>query len=71
MNGGLDFCDWAKNGEQIARFMAKPLEALLGRFSKGLVNVALAESGFERSTMSPYEVVTRLNNGYAAADNGG
>lgn len=71
MNGGLDFCDWAKNGEQVARFMGKPVETLLGRFGKGLVNVALAESGFERDTMSPYEVVTRLNNGYAAADHGG
>lgn len=71
MNGSLDFCDWAKNGEQVARFMQKPVETVLGRPAKGLVNVALAESGFERGTMEPYEVVTRLGNGYADADHNG
>ena len=71
INGGLDFCDWARNAGQIARFMQKPVEALLGRYGKGLVNIALAESGFERGDMSPYEVITRLSNGYAAANHGG
>ena len=71
MNGSLDFCEWAKNAEQVARFIQKPVETLLGDFGKGLVNIGLAESGFERGTMSPYEVVTRLNNGYAAASHGG
>ena len=71
MNGSLDFCDWARNGEQIAHFMSKPVETLMGPSGKGLINIALAEYGFERSTMQPYEVITRLSNGYAAADQDG
>lgn len=71
MNGGLDFCKWSKNDTDIARFMAKPLEAVLGKYSKGIVNIALAESGFEKRTIKPYEVLTRLINGISEADNGG
>ena len=71
MNGGLDFCEWSKNDRQIAKFMAKPLEAILGKFGHGLVTIALAESGFEKGTMEPYEVLTRLTNGYEEASHGG
>ena len=71
MNGGLDFCEWSKNDRQIAKFMAKPLEAILGKFGNGLVTIALAESGFEKGTMEPYEVLTRLTNGYEEASHGG
>ena len=71
MNGGLDFCDWSKSDTQIARFMGRPLETILGKFGKGLVTIALAESGFEKATMQPYEVMTRLTGGYEAARYGG
>ena len=71
LNGNLDFCEWTKNDGQIARFLQKPIESIPGRNGRGLINVALAESGFECGTLSPYEVVTRLNNGYAAACHGG
>ncbi|MBR1861775.1 MAG: hypothetical protein IJ796_07945 [Lachnospiraceae bacterium] len=71
MNGGLDFCEWSKNDNQIARFMGKPLEVLLGKYGNGLVTIALAESGYEKGTMSPYEVLTRCVNGYEAALHGG
>lgn len=67
MNGGLDFCEWSKNDTQIARFMAKPIEVILGRYGKGIVTVALAESGFEKGTMSAYEVMTRCGDAYSAA----
>ena len=71
MNGGLDFCEWSKSDTQIARFMGKPLETILGKFGKGLVTIALAESGFEKATMDPYEVMTRLTAGYESALYGG
>ncbi len=67
MNGGLDFSEWAKNDTYIARFMGKPLEALLGKYASGLITLGLAESGFERGRMEPYEVMTRCNNGYDEA----
>ncbi len=71
MNGGLDFCEWSKNDTQIAKFMKKPIEAITGRHSNGLVTIALAESGFEKGTMSAYEVLTRLGDGYEEAAHGG
>ncbi len=71
MNGGLDFSEWSKNDTQIARFMGKPLTSLLAGFGKGLVTLALAESGFEKGMMPAYEVLTRCADGYDAASHGG
>lgn len=71
MNGGLDFSEWSKNDTQIARIMGKPLEVLLGKFGKGLVTLALAESGFEKGTLSTYDVLLKCNNGYDEALHGG
>ena len=71
MNGGLDFCEWSKNDVQIAKFMGKPVSTILGDFGKGLVTLCLAESGFEKGTMSAYEVLTRCNDGFDAATHGG
>ncbi|MCR4617370.1 MAG: LuxR C-terminal-related transcriptional regulator [Lachnospiraceae bacterium] len=71
MNGGLDFSEWSKSDNQIAKFMGRPLEVMLGKFGNGLVTLALAESGFEKGTMSPYEVTTRCGNGYEDALHGG
>ncbi|MBO6215723.1 MAG: hypothetical protein J6N76_09400 [Lachnospiraceae bacterium] len=67
MNGGMDFSDWSKSDVQIAKYMGKPVEAILGRHGKGLVNIALAESGFEKGTIDAYEVLTLCGNGYGAA----
>ncbi len=69
MNGGLDYCDWSLIDDKLARLMAAPLEIILKNSSKGLVNIALAESGFEKASMDSYELMTRLNNGYQSADN--
>ena len=71
MNGGLDFCEWSKNDTQIAKFMGKPVEVITGKHGYGLVTLALAESGFEKGTMSTYEVMTRAGDGYEAAAHGG
>ena len=71
MNGGLDFCEWSKSDIQIAKFMGKPVEKITGKFGNGLVTVALAESGFEKGTMSQYEVLTRCNDCFEKAAHGG
>ena len=71
MNGGLDFCQWSKNDNAIAKFLGHPLEVILGKHGKGLVDIALSESYFEKCSANPYEIVTRLNNGIADASNGG
>ncbi|MBR7083807.1 MAG: hypothetical protein IKI37_01290, partial [Oscillospiraceae bacterium] len=71
MNGGLDFCTWSKNDNAIAQFLGHPLEILLGKHGKGLVDISLSESYFEKGTVNPYEIVTRLNTGIADASNGG
>lgn len=71
MNGGLDFSEWSRIDKQLAVIMKKPIEIVLGDYGKGLVNIALAESGMEKGTMSDYEVQTRLNVGSMMADAGG
>ena len=71
MNGGLDFSEWSKNDTRIAGLISKPLEAILGKYGKGLTTLALAESGFEKGTMESFEVLTRCSNGFEKAANGG
>ncbi|MBR1444710.1 MAG: hypothetical protein IJ583_14395, partial [Firmicutes bacterium] len=71
MNGGLDFSEWSRSDIQIAKFIKEPLETILGKGGKGLVTIALAESGFEKGTMSPYEVITKCSDGYESAAHGG
>ncbi|NCD03643.1 MAG: hypothetical protein EOM00_11770, partial [Clostridia bacterium] len=71
MNGGLDFCEWSRNDKELSVLMKKPIEVVLGKYGAGLINIALAESGFEKGTMDTYEAVTRLNTGYMKADTAG
>lgn len=49
MNGGLDFCEWSRNDKELGIAMKKPIEIVLGNQGIGLINIALAESGFEKS----------------------
>jgi len=71
MNGSLDFASWSKHDTILANHLAKPCAAILGKAFKGLVNTSLAESGFVKATAGSYEVLTRLNNAYFDASNGG
>ncbi len=71
MNGGKDFCEWSKSDRELARVMKKPIELILGKWSTGLINIALAESLFERGETDIYEIMTLLNSGYTMADTGG
>ena len=71
MNGGKDFCDWSRIDKELAKVMRKPIEIVLGEFGVGLVNIALAESYFEKSSADDFEVITLAGDGYAMAETKG
>lgn len=48
MNGGKDFCEWSKRDKFLASAFGGPVEKILGNSGKGLTNVSLAESSFEK-----------------------
>ncbi|WP_455582541.1 LuxR C-terminal-related transcriptional regulator [Dysosmobacter sp.] len=71
MYGDKDFCEWSKIDSYLAVVLKEPLELVLGKAGKGLLPIALAESGFEKGTMGDYELQTRLSTGYMMAEAGG
>lgn len=54
MNGGKDFCEWSKIDKELASTIGKIIEKMLGKFGKGLVNIALAESFMEKGVENSY-----------------
>ena len=70
MNGGKDFCEWSKRDREIAKSIGKIVEFILGKYGKGLVNLALAESFFEKGEDN-YEVASLANKGRMQAEAGG
>lgn len=71
MNGGKDFCEWSKHDRELAKVMKRPVEIVLGRYGMGLVNIALAESAFEKSSMEEYEIMSLVSSGCMKAEAGG
>lgn len=70
MNGGKDFCEWSKRDRELAGSIGKIVEFVLGKYGKGLVNLALAESFFEKGGDN-YEVAMLANKGRMQAEAGG
>lgn len=70
MNGGKDFCEWSKRDRELAKSIGKIVEFILGKYGKGLVNLALAESFFEKGEDN-YEVASLANKGRMQAEAGG
>ena len=70
MNGGKDFCEWSRKDKELADSMGKVLGLVLGKYGKGLVNIALAESYFEKGG-EDYEVALLAGNGRMQAEAGG
>ncbi len=68
MHGGKDFCEWSRRDRQLAKSIGKIAELVLR--SKGLVNLALAESFFEKGE-DDYEVVTLAEKGKMKAQSNG
>lgn len=70
MNGGKDFCEWSKRDKALAVSIGKIVEFVLGKYGKGLVSIALAESYFEKGHDSG-EIVSLAEKGRMQAEAGG
>lgn len=70
MNGAKDFCEWSKRDKELAKSIGKIIEFTLGKYGKGLVNLALAESFLEKGEDS-YEIANLTNKGMMQAQAGG
>lgn len=70
MNGGKDFCEWSKKDQELAASVGKIVEFVLGKYGKGLVSIALAESYLEKG-MDNYEIVSLSEKGRLQAEAGG
>lgn len=70
MNGGKDFCPWSKNDKELAQSIGRIVEFILGKFGKGIVNLALAESLFEKG-IDNYKVSSLIGKGRLQAESDG
>lgn len=70
MNGGKDFCEWSKRDTELAKRIGKALSIVLGKYGKGLVSLALAESFFEKGK-DDYEVAALAGRGQMETEGGG
>lgn len=70
LNGGKDFCEWSKRDKELAKSIGKVVEFTLGKYGKGVVNLALAESFLEKGGDS-YEIANYANKGMLQAQAGG
>ncbi|MDD4369619.1 MAG: LuxR C-terminal-related transcriptional regulator [Anaerostipes sp.] len=70
INGGKDFCEWSKKDRELANTIGPVVEFVLGKYGKGLISLALAESFFEKGG-DRYEVANLANRGKMKAENGG
>lgn len=70
MNGGKDFCEWTKKDRELAGGIGKVVTYVLGKYGKGLVNLALAESYLEKGG-DDYEVASLAGKGRMQAESGG
>ena len=69
MNGGKDFCEWSRRDKELAASIGNMICFVLGKHGAGLVDLALAESFFEKGE-DDYEVIRRISKGLMQAENG-
>lgn len=70
MDGGKDFSEWSRHDRVLASSIGRIVERALGRYGKGLVPLALAESQFEKAG-DLTEIVSWISKGQMQAQNGG
>ena len=70
MNGGKDFCEWSRRDKELANTLGKIIPLVLGKAGEGLVELALAESSFEKG-LDDYEVMRLIAKGQMKADAAG
>ena len=67
MNGGKDFCEWSRRDKELAASIGKAVSFVMGKYGKGLVSLALAESFLEKG-MDSYEIVSLAEKGRIQAE---
>ena len=70
MNGGKDFCEWSRRDKELANTLGKIIPLVFGKAGEGLVELALAESSFEKG-LDDYEVMRLIAKGQMKADAAG
>lgn len=70
MNGGKDFSEWSRRDRALALSIGKLVEKALGRYGRGLVPLALAESQFQKGG-DLTEIISWISQGQMLAQNGG
>ena len=65
-----DFCEWSRKDRELAVSLGKIIEFVLGKYGKGLVPLALAESYLEKG-QDDYEVMALIQKGRMQAESGG
>lgn len=70
MNGGKDFCEWSRRDKELANTIGRLVTFVLGKYGKGIVDIALAESLFEKGGDN-YEVSSLAGRGRMQAESGG
>ncbi len=70
MNGGKDFCSWSLRDTELAMGIGKAVSAVLGRYGAGLVELALAESAWEKGEESE-KVICLISRGQMQAESRG
>lgn len=70
MDGGKDFSEWSRHDRALAASIGKIVERALGRYGRGVVPLALAESQFEKGG-DLTEIISWISKGQMQAQNGG
>lgn len=70
MDGGKDFSEWSRHDRALASSLGPIVSRALGKYGRGLVPLALAESQYEKAG-DPTEIVTWVSQGQMLAQNGG
>ena len=70
MNGGKDYCSWSPYDRTLAVTIARPVVTVLGKYGVGLVDIAVAESQYEKGGRNA-EIMEMLNRGRYQAENEG
>ena len=65
-----DFCEWSKHDKELARGIGIPVAFVLGKYGKGLVPMALAESYLEKG-QDIFEIFSLAEKGKMETDSGG
>lgn len=70
MDGGKDFSEWSRNDRALAASIGSIMTRILGKYGRGMVPLAMAESQYEKGG-DLAEIVTWVSQGQMLAQNGG